>query len=340
MARSDNAPVLDWPLDAGSPGREVWYGFATDTDRPLALWYRYTLVSTTDGHQEGRCWAAVSDGTGPRSTFGTRAVTPDGTTSQAAPFEFSLDGIGSIRDEQVTGRVETDRGTVEWDLQHEPDTVTFTPLRSAFVTDMASRLLGTGHHWSANQSVRVSGTITVGDETIDLQHGTGHQGHTVGRSTPERWRWVHCNGFDAAGVVVEALDLDGPVSICLRTPERTHRLNRLMHLYGPWANSTVEASPGRWEFVGRGDDAQVRCRVDADRDHWQRAAYLCPDDSQRYNAHCSLSRVELEYRTKGADGWSDWQETTSETGRAEWVDTEPPVGGEYQPTEWTVDERA
>ncbi|MFB6180110.1 MAG: hypothetical protein ABEI77_10355 [Halorientalis sp.] len=338
MDHSKNVPVFDWPLDPGSPGREVWYGFATAQDRPLALWYRYTLVSTMGDHQEARCWVAVSDGAGRLSTFGTHAVPLGQVTIQHTPFEIAVGTAGTIRDGRVTGRVETGPGTVSWDLQHDPDAVTFTPLRSPVLTDLASRVLGTGHHWSVNQSVRVSGTITVGDERIEVSNGTGHQGHTVGRSTPDRWHWVHCNGFGDDHLAVEALDLDGTLSVCLRTAERTHQLNRVSHLAGPFSNRTVDSSPGTWTFLGRGDGAQVRCRVAADSAHWQRAAYRCPDDSRRYNAHCSLSYVELEYRTNDADGWSDWQQATSDTGRAEWVDSEPPIDGQYLPADWSIED--
>jgi hypothetical protein len=331
MTERDNLAVQEWPLPTGKPGREVWYGFVTDGDRPLALWYRYTVLSTVDGHQEGRCWVGVTDGGGDLTTFGTVAVPVDSVLVEHAPFALVLGESCDLSDRRVRAEVETPEGTVRWDLTHEPDPLTFTPLRSRVVTGLAGRLLGTGNHWSVNQSVPVSGTLEVGDERVEFADAPGHQGHTVGSETPDRWRWVHCNGFDDPDLTIEALDLGGRVSICLRTGDERHLLNRLVHVVGPWANETVAAGPGTWTFTGCGDGAELRCRVDADEDHYQRVAYLCPDGSKRYNAHCSLSQVELSFRTEHSDGWSDWRTAESDTGRAEWVDTDPPVDGEYGP---------
>lgn len=328
MTRSDNVAWFDWPLDPGQQGREVWYGLVTHRERPVALWIRYTLVATAGG-MEPRLWAAVTDGECPdRSRFETVRTTPEGTTTAVEPFRLDFGDRGMLRDDAARGTV----ADIEWDLTYDPDSVTFTPLRSRRITDLAARVLGTGHHWSVNQSVRMSGRLRVGDRTVEFTDAPGHQGHTVGRSVPDEWRWVHCNGFAADGLVVEALDLGGKVSICLRRDGQTHRLNRVHHVVGPRGNRTTDAAPGRWSFEGRGDGAEVRVTVTADEDHWQRAAYPCPDGSRRYNAHCSLSRVELAYRIENG-GWSAWETATSDRGRAEWASTEPPVPGEYRPRE-------
>lgn len=334
MAKSKNTPVKDWPLEMGRPAREVWYGFATAPERPLALWYRYTLLSTSGDYQEARCWAAVTDRNGDLSTFGTHRIPLHDADILRAPFGIEFGAAGTISDDRVTGTVDTAESHVEWDLHHDPDTLTFSPVRSRAVTDLASKFLGTGKHWSVNQSVRVSGTIRVGDEEFELTDAPGHQGHTVGKTPPDRWRWVHCNDFGVDGLAIEALDLGGKLSICLRTPDGPYLLNRLVDLVGPWANQTIEASPGVWEFKTTGEQAQIQCRMEADPDHWQRVAYKCPDGSLRYNAHCSVTRLLLRCRTWESGGWTQWPDAKSTTARAEWVDIAPPVPGEYGPDDW------
>jgi len=336
MGKSKNTAVLDWPLGKGRPGREVWYGFATVPERRLALWYRYTLLSTTDGHQEARCWVGVTDGQGDHSAFGTRSLALHSVDLLRAPFGLDIGSANGIRNDAVFGAIETERGKVEWDLHHDPDTLTFTPLRSRTVTDLASRFLGTGKHWSENQSIEVSGTVCIGDEEIELDGAPGHQGHTVGRSSPKRWQWVHCNDFGVDGLAIEALNLGGKLSICLRTPDGPYLLNKLGDVAGPWANETLEVSPGVWEFKATGSRAQLQCRLEADPSHWQYVAYKCPDGTTRYNAHCSLTRLLLRSRT-WENGWTEWPDAKSKTARAEWVDVTPPVAGEYAPTDWTTD---
>ena len=92
MAPEDNDPALDWPLPAGEPGREVWYSLVSPTDGSVAFWYRYTLLSTESGRQEGRLWAALTDREDPdRSTFVTRSVPSDEVRARGGPFSLTVD---------------------------------------------------------------------------------------------------------------------------------------------------------------------------------------------------------------------------------------------------------
>lgn len=329
----DNDPQFDWPLASGRRGREVWYGLVSHPDRPVAFWFRYTLLSTGGGTREARLWAALTRGEDPdRSFLVTRPALLEAATVTRDPFRLRF-GDGELTDASAEGRIAagdgaTDPRDVAWYLEYDPDRVTFTPLRSRVLTDVASSVLGTGHHWSANQSVRMTGEVVVGDERIHFEDAPGHQGHTVGAAAPPQWRWVHCNAFENDSVVLEALDLDGTVSICLRENGRVHRLNRIAHLYGPRANATREGAPGRWRFEGQGDGAVVEATVTAPSEHWQRASYLVPDDTTRYNAHCSLAAVEVTYSVG-----TEERTLTSGAGRAEWAATEPPVPGAYRPFE-------
>lgn len=325
MVVSENAAWLDWAATERSRAREVWYGLVGHPTRPVAFWFRYSLLSTGAGDTTCRLWAALTDRDGD-AVFETRTVDASTVESERDPFRIVAGKAGALEDDAAHGRTDT----VRWSFEYDPDPVTFTPLRSRRLTNLASRVLGTGHHWSVNQSIRLDGTVTVGDRTVEFEDAPGHQGHTAGGSVPDGWQWVHCNDFDRSEVALEALGLGGKLSICLRRDGAAHRLNRLWHVLGPRGNRTVETAPGRWRFHGRGDGAEVRATVTADEECWQRAAYPCPDGSRRFVAHCSLSSVDLSYRVKNG-GWSAWRRATSDGGRAEWAGREPPVPGTYRP---------
>jgi len=327
-AERANRPVYEWPVSAGTPAREVWYLLVTSRERPLVLWVRYTLVSTTDGEQEARLWAAITDGTG-RLTRSVRTTAVDPATAriETDPFRFAVGDHGAIETGGASGSVRTDT-EIAWDLTYTPDSAPFTPLRSKQLTSLAVALLGTGRHWSGNQSVRATGHLRVDDETISFSDASTHQGHTVGRNAAPRWQWVHCNSFDEETVTIETLRTRGKTSICLRVGNQRHRLNRLHHVVGPVANETTAVEPGHWQFHGRGDGVEVHASVEADPDHWRLASYRTPDCSLRYVAHCSLSRIELSYRERGS---RDWRNLESNRARVEWADTEPPVDGFYPP---------
>ena len=157
MHPDPNDPVEAWPLEAGEPGREVWYSLVSPRDAPVAFWYRYTLLSTEAGYQEGRLWAALTDREEPEnSTFASAAFPFEEVWPESDPFELTV-GDAVLTSSSATGSV----GDVTWDLEYEPDSYAFTPLRSETLTDLLSVLVGTGKHWT---HVHVSGGLF--EETV------------------------------------------------------------------------------------------------------------------------------------------------------------------------------
>lgn len=326
MQPDPNNPVLEWPLREGEPGREVWYSLVSPRDGSVAFWYRYTLLSTEGGRREGRLWAALTDREDPASsTFVSESFDIGDVWVDSEPFELTV-GDGVLTSTSATG----DLDGVSWALEYEPDTYAFTPLRSETLTDLLSRTIGTGKHWSRNESVFMSGEVTVGDRTIELEDAPGHQGHTLSSNPPDEWTWVQCNDFEEDdSAVLEALRLDDKLSLCFRVDGEVYPLNRLKYVLpqSPSANTTDHDEVGHWRFRGEGEGVELQATVEADPEHWQRVAYMVPDDTLRYNAHCSLSDLTVTYAK--ADG--ETTTITSDAARAEWVGLEPPVEGDYRP---------
>lgn len=328
MNTEPNDPVHDWPLEAGEPGREVYYSLVSPADSSVAFWYRYTLLSTEDGYQEGRLWAALTDREDPSaSRFVSRSVDPAAVGIGTDPFSLQIDD-STITASSATGTIDD----VEWDLSYEPDDFAFTPLRSQRLTNLLYKVAGTGKHWSRNGSVAMTGEVTIGDRTIELKDAPGHQGHTVTQVTPpDDWTWVQCNDFDENdSAVLEALRLDDKLSLCFRIDGEVYPLNRVKHILpqSPWANETAHDEVGNWEFSGKGEGVDLRVTVESPDDCWQHVAYKVPDDTLRYNAHCSLSNITVTYSRDG----EGMQTLTSDAARAEWVETAPPRDGTYRPT--------
>lgn len=326
MQPDPNNPVNDWPLAEGAPGREVWYSLVSPRDASVAFWYRYTLLSTESGYQEGRLWAALTDREEPEnSTFVSESFAFEDVWPDGDPFELTI-GDSVLTSSSAEGEIED----VSWNLEYDPDTYAFTPLRSEKLTNVLSKTIGTGKHWSRNESVFMDGEVTVGDRTIEFEDAPGHQGHTVSStSPPEDWTWVQCNDFeDEDSAVLEALRLDDKLSLCFRVDGEVYPLNRLMYVLpaSPWANEVEHDEVGHWRFRGEGEGIELQVTVESP-DHWQTVAYKVPDDSIRYNAHCSLSDVTVTYSKDGGPT----QTITSDAGRAEWVKDEPPMEGEYEP---------
>lgn len=319
-----NEPFFEWPSVDG-PAREVWYAVVAHPEEPLAFWWRYTIVQTSTD-SEVRVWAAVSDGRPDGdSVFVTEAFDLDALDLESHPFRLTVGADARLADDESRGRVGGSETTIAWAFDYEHDSLTFTPIRDESVMRTAAEQLGTGCHWSANQSIEVDGTLTIGDEEYTFSDAAGHQGHTAGTSAPDRWVWAHCNTFEA-DISLEALRVnDRLTSVCLRLPEQNVLINRQETVFGEGGVTTVteSATAGTWAFRGETEDTGFDVRFDAERD-LQCVSYLTPDESLRYNTHCSLADVELHvdgdrYRADGA--------------RIEWVQKSPPRSGSYPPFE-------
>lgn len=327
MQSDPNDPVVEWPLDPETPGREVWYSLVGPRDGSVAFWYRYTLLSAESGRQEGRLWAALTDHEDPEnSTFVSEAFDFEEVWPDTDPFELTI-GDGVLTSSSASGTI----GDISWNLEYDSDTYVFTPLRSQRLTNLLSKVADTGKHWSRNEAVSMSGEVTVGDRTLEFDEAPGHQGHTMsGASPPEEWTWVQCNAFQQEdSAVLEALRLDDKLSLCFRVDGKTYPLNRLKHVHpiSPSANRIDHDEVGHWRFRGKGEGVELQATVEADPDHWQTVSYMVPDGSLRYNAHCSVSELTLTYSVDGAEP----QTITSDAARAEWVSTDPPLEAEYPP---------
>jgi hypothetical protein len=270
-------------------------------------------------------WAALTDGS--HSTFVSRSFPLGVVHRRDDPFALEIgdddDGGGELTSRSAWGALPEEG--VTWDLEHDPDEYVFTPLRSQRLTSLLGVLADAGKHWSRNESVLTSGTVTVGDHTVEFDEAPGHQGHTVGTDPPERWRWVQCNGFEDHAVSLEALDLDGTLSVLFRRGEEVYPLNRVGHVLRN--NRTLRDDVGHWRFRASGEGVEVTATVRADPAHWQTVAYCAPDETLRYNAHCSVSDVTLTYEVDEEGPVT----VESPAGRAEWVGSEPPISGEYRP---------
>ena len=335
---SANHPDHPWPLPQGTPAIEVWYALVGPRDGRFAFWYRYTLLATAGGLEEARVWAALTDRAQPaRSFLVTRRLPLAAARFGSGAFALDVGDAGHLDDGHATGQLEAPFGQVAWALDWTPDTEPFTPIGSPALTEVAVRLLGAGRHRSVNEAVLATGRVEVDGEVLELDRAPAHQGHTSGRVLNDAWSWVQCNAFDDETVALEALHLKGMTTVCLKTAGRVHRLNRVRDLFGP-RKSRSTSEVGRWHLEAAGDGVKVAATITADPALWQRAAYLSPDGTLRYNAHCSLARVELEVREATRPGqWSAPAKHRSEAGRVEWVGRRPKVPGRYFPDVWEAE---
>jgi hypothetical protein len=171
--------------DGTGPHYEVWYG-KVDIAPGRALWFRYT---TLDGKkQEASTWAIYFDG---EDCVGGKDNYP---LEQLAALDgphrgFHVSDELHLDDGQAIGRA----GEVSWKLRW-----TDSGRHFSYMPHVLEKIgLAKSTYDDCLLDLRVSGTIEVGDEQIDVDGVPGMVGHIQGkRIMGYNWAWSHCNCFD------------------------------------------------------------------------------------------------------------------------------------------------
>jgi hypothetical protein len=320
MASSLNA--LRWD---GQPGHyEVYYLTVTDPDTGVGVWIRYTMVAPLPVAGEpatASLWfLAMDPRPGHAPTFGRKLSVPvDRMESTESPFAVVIDGA-RLHDGGMSGAFED----VAWDLRWEPSGRGYEHVHPALQRlGIAKTVLVLPH-----ADVAVNGTITLGDEQLELRGARGGQAHLWGSKHASSWAWVHCNDFVRAdGSPAPGAFVDG-VSVFVprlgretgpNTPVVARIDGRDFASVSPrrvLANDSTFALTG-WRFEAVDGDRKLVGEVDAQRDQLAGVTYHDPDGELAYcyNSETASMRLHVFERARRVGGW-EHTETLYAAGRA------------------------
>ncbi len=320
MGSSLNA--LRWD---GQPGHyEVYYLTVTEPESGVGVWIRYTMVAplpTISEPATASLWVLAMDPRPGRTpTFGRKLTVPvEGLRGTADPFELTIDSA-RLHDGGMSGAFED----VAWDLRWAPTARGYEHVHPALHRlGVAKTVLVLPH-----ADVAVDGTITLGDERLELHGARGGQAHLWGAKHASSWAWVHCNDFvDGDGTPVPGAFVDG-VSVYVprfgremgpNTPIVARVGGRDFTSTAPLrvlANDSTFALTG-WRFEAVDGDRRLIGEVDADRDQLAGVTYHDPDGELAYcyNSETASMRLHVLERAHQVGGWAHVT-TLYATGRA------------------------
>ena len=280
---------------------ESFYLKAAHPDRPLAVWVRYTVHKAPGAAAHGSLWFTLFEGGGggPLASKVTLAPAELG----ASDGTYVTIGESVFAPDHVEGHAPSDRLDASWALEVEPgeDPYRHLPRDWMYRTAIPRTKLESPH-----PATHFSGSVSVGERTIELDGWSGMVGHNWGAQHAERWIWLH--GADFAGRGSDTW-LDAALGRIKLGPATTpwiangvltldgarHRLGGIERM----RSTKVGETPHGCEVVLPGRELTVFGRVRAgaaDRVGW---VYADPDGSEHNTINCSIARMDLTVRRKG-----------------------------------------
>jgi hypothetical protein len=279
---------------------ESYYLRGNHPDRPLAFWIRYTIFSPSGRPDDalGELWAIVFDGESGQHT----------TAKLELPFAecaFARDGF-LVRVGSATldaSRVHGNAPPIAWDLRYDGDE---PPLYL-----LPARLYQGGFPKAkslvSRPLVRFTGSVSIGDRSIDVDGWLGSQNHNWGSRHTDHYAFGQVAGFDDAPdsflEVATARNRFGPLwtpaltPLVLRHKGREHSLTSMGQMFR--ADATI--APTKWSFTTRSATVAVEGVIEAPADAFVVLEYYNPPGGIKYCHNTKLARCELTItdRTSG-----------------------------------------
>lgn len=165
----------------GRPGRlEVWYATLTDPRTGEGFWLHYELVAPREGAPRRHGWA-VAFPPGEPPVVGRFAG--DASAEPGGGLALFAAAGATVRDGALSGEA----GPLRWDLSYADDG---PPLYTFPRVAWRRELLPAAQVVPA-PTARFSGTIAVGERTVELEDAPGALARIYGHGNARRWGWLH-----------------------------------------------------------------------------------------------------------------------------------------------------
>lgn len=275
---------------------------------PYAFWIRYTVLSPIAGGSEpvGELWAIAFNKDKPEWNDAWKRTVPFSQCSTLGqPFAYRI-GTAELSHHGSRGEIARDDDrNISWDLAFHEEGETFHHFPGSLLYRLPfpkTKVV------APHLSMRVSGSVTVGNQTIALDKVPGHQAHIWGTKHALRWAWANCNQFEEAeGVVFEALSariklgkVETPdLSIAaLRLPGKEILFNRVDR----WLKNSSHYELEFWRLEASQGEHRLEAEIKNRVEDMVGVAYQDPDGEPRVCHNSKVADLDLGlYRKTGSE---------------------------------------
>ena len=174
------------PRWRGQRGRlEVWYATFTDPLSGEGVWIHHELLAPRDGAPPRRQGWAVAFAPAAAPVLGRFSGDADESPGPGVGVPVFAAAQATVRGATLQGRA----GSLRWDLQYHDD----SPPLFTFPGWAWKRELLPAAQIVPAPTARFSGTVQVGQRTLELRDAPGAVAHIYGQGNAERWGWLHAD---------------------------------------------------------------------------------------------------------------------------------------------------
>lgn len=281
---------------------EVWYLKLNLLKEESALWIRYTTLSLKNGFKSVvETWAIWFDGknnqkialkdTFPFSSF---------KTTEDHRIQIQHNGFGR---NFAQGSIRSKKHSIAWDLSFNENPETFF-----HVPPVLQKLkLTKSIVCKPNVDLHFNGTVSVDETTYECDAAPGCQGHIWGTDYAHEWAWAHCNSFDAADCVLEALSarvkmgkiITSPIlsAIYFRYQDEEFKINALI----PALRIKSAYSIDSWDFQYESPKFSIQGNVECDQRDLVGVQYEDTRGGHLYCHNTALANCKLDLKIRGQE---------------------------------------
>jgi len=173
---------------------EAWYLSVGDPARRRGYWIRYTSFnparSAGDHEAHAALWAFRFDHEDPAANWGAKMSFPlEALQVESRPFVLRVGGALLAHD-GCSGEVQSERGTMSWDLRWHSRERPFPLVRPPW------HAIASFANIASQPALKMSGTITINGQVTHVENVPGGQGHTWGTRHALEWNWGFASGPD------------------------------------------------------------------------------------------------------------------------------------------------
>jgi len=281
---------------------DVWFTMINDIPRSEVYWIRYTImcpksdkkydgtipieqfIDALDGARAS-LWFGYFNSNNSEKNFMARKVFPLSKAKGSREIPDDKYCVFKIEENEIFldgmhGSFEIStkslRRKISWDLKFDHFMDPFFPIPGiAKILRITTTLLNISH-----PNLRISGTITIDDETKTLESVPGEQTHTYGLEYADKKIWLHCNAFkEDPEAWLEFGYKMGKGTLGFYDGSRLYGLNKISTMK---KFNIVDYDVDKLKFNFSDKSIKIDCEVNVDRDMLLGVVYKGPNGTTGY----------------------------------------------------------